>query len=236
MNLIFLTLLAGLSFVNALPQPQAASVTIFQFESTSSGINPTSISGTEWADPIGTASGGSNTTFLIENVFTATGLVLNGGSTQISTATSTDFITLVVSASGWIQSNFPTTTSAGSTQLGGGTDCHFTSSTSGECVQEEVIDDGSTSTRTVTGNAITLVLPISTGALPGSPNSQSTQQITVTTLPLSPSNIGSTSATSASVSATSNAAWSMRASAGNMGSLGSFVLPGILLGAATVLA
>ncbi|KIK52426.1 hypothetical protein GYMLUDRAFT_49929 [Collybiopsis luxurians FD-317 M1] len=231
MNLVFLGLIWGISSVNALPQPQA-SVTLFQFEPSFSSA---SVLGTEWAQPIGTASGGSNTTFVLVNEITATGLVNTDGSAELITTTTTIFETVVVSASGWAESNFPTTTSAGSTQLGGGQDCHLTASTSGECVQEEVLDDGSTSTRTLTGEANTLVFAISTGTLPASQSTvtalSSNQQSTITAV----SSAGSGSGTPASTTS-SNAALSLRARGFNdrSGVAVSVILGGIMLGATAV--
>lgn len=144
--------------------------------------------------------------------------------------------TVVVSASGWVQSNFPTTTAAGSTQLGGGLDCHFTASASGECVEEEVLDDGSTSTRTLSGDVITQIFPISTGTLPSgagvvastSGNSQSTITAVSTT---SSSGQTTTSTSSSSTSASSNASLSDK---GLGVGLLTVVVSGMIFGASSV--
>lgn len=148
----------------------------------------------------------------------------------------------MVSASGWAQSNFPTSTAADSTQLGGGVDCFFTASASGECVQEEVLDDGSTSTRTLTGAVTTDVFAISTGTLPStapttvsqstvSTLSTSVQQSTVTALSTTPS-----STTSAPTSATSNAATSrMMHSGGKWSMVAVAAVGGMMIGASTLL-
>ncbi|KAJ4470213.1 hypothetical protein J3R30DRAFT_3408741 [Lentinula aciculospora] len=89
----------------------------------------------EWAQPLGTASDGSETTFEGVDV-SVVSVPVSTGATELT----------AVSATG----------------IGRGLDCHFTASSSGECVQEEVLDDGSTATRTLTGNAITKIFPIST--------------------------------------------------------------------------
>ena len=104
MNLVFLGLLWVISaafsspfetrflrcypgFVDALPQPQA-SVTLFEFEpSVSSGP----ILGTEWAQPIGTAGDGSNTTFVLVDEISTSGLVMTDGSAELITTTVTNF-------------------------------------------------------------------------------------------------------------------------------------------------
>ncbi|KAE9384305.1 hypothetical protein BT96DRAFT_982328 [Gymnopus androsaceus JB14] len=146
--------------ITALPQ---ASLTLYEFEPVAG-----TVIGTEFAVPLGTASDGSDTTFLIENIFTTSGLVLVGSSTEVSTATITASETIVVFANDWFQSNFPTSTTAGSTQLGGSVDCFFTTPESGTCLLEEVLDDGTTSTETFTGAPITKVMAISTRTLASS--------------------------------------------------------------------
>ncbi|KAF9074311.1 hypothetical protein BDP27DRAFT_1416200 [Rhodocollybia butyracea] len=143
-----------LIFGFAAARPQA-SVTLPEFIPTTSGQNPTSVIGTEWAQPIGTASDGSATTFILENPFTETGLV---GTGVLTTVTTTGIETVVVSASGWEE------TITG-TSLPGGVHCFFTASSSGECDQMQVLDDGTTSTVTLTGDEITKVLPV-TALLP----------------------------------------------------------------------
>jgi len=240
-----LGLVSVLSLVTAHPQlqPRASSVTLYEFEPVASGVNPTSIDGTEWAQPIGTASDGSVTTFIVENVFTTSGLVSVSGAIGLSTVTETGILTADVSASGWGYSNFPSTTS-GSTQLGGELQCAFTASTSGECILEEVLDDGTTSTITLTGDAITQVLPISTGTLPsgGAGNSiitSSPGQSTVTALPTTaqqstvtaPPTANPSSAASTSASASSNAASALRAGFDGLISEVIAVAGGLTLGA-----
>ncbi|KAJ3821892.1 hypothetical protein F5880DRAFT_753959 [Lentinula raphanica] len=203
--------------------PQQASVSLYEFLSVAPGSNPTAVVGIEWAQPIGTASDGSRTTFIVENVF-PTSVLVSSGATELTALSVTGIgehrsisfssfssfstsasETVVVSASGWAESNFPTTTAAGSTQLGGGLDCHFTASDSGECVEEEVLNDGSTSTRTLTGDVITQVLPISTGTLPSgvgvtTSNQQSTITAVTTTSSVSQSTITALSSTSSTAS------------------------------------
>ncbi|KAJ3727408.1 hypothetical protein EV361DRAFT_949989 [Lentinula raphanica] len=184
--------------------PQQASVSLYEFLSVAPGSNPTAVVGIEWAQPIGTASDGSRTTFIVENVF-PTSVLVSSGATELTALSVTGIETVVVSASGWAESNFPTTTAAGSTQLGGGLDCHFTASDSGECVEEEVLNDGSTSTRTLTGDVITQVLPISTGTLPSgvgvtTSNQQSTVTAVTTTSSVSQSTITALSSTSSTAS------------------------------------
>ncbi|KAJ4480864.1 hypothetical protein J3R30DRAFT_3403170 [Lentinula aciculospora] len=194
--------------------PQQASVSLFEFESVPAGVNPTAVIGTEWAQPIGTASDGSRTTFVVEDVV-ATSIPVSSGATELTAVTITGIETIVVSASGWAQSNFPTTTAAGSTQLGGGLDCHFTASSSGECVEEEVLDDGTTSTRTLTGDVITQLLPISTGTLPSGigASTSGSQRSTVTSVSATSSGVRSTiTALSTSSSSSSAAATSTSAS------------------------
>lgn len=71
----------SIGFVAALPQ---ASVTLWEFEPVLG-----SVIGTEWAEPIGTASDGSVTTFVLADVVTLTGLTLVGSETVTSTATVT---------------------------------------------------------------------------------------------------------------------------------------------------
>ncbi|KIK53552.1 hypothetical protein GYMLUDRAFT_77420 [Collybiopsis luxurians FD-317 M1] len=149
MNLVFWSLLWSLSLVNALPQPQA-SVTLFTF---APGITSIYIPGTEWAQPVGTASDGLVTTFVLVNVVSVTGLLMTGGSIELTTSTTTISETVAVSASGWV---------ATAGLRDGVTDCHFTASTSGECL-EQIIHQ--TWTNTWTGSAFPLVLPISTGTV-----------------------------------------------------------------------
>ncbi|KAJ3981057.1 hypothetical protein F5890DRAFT_1537973 [Lentinula detonsa] len=213
LTIIFMALLLGFDSTHALPQQ--ASVSLFEFMSVVSGSNPTAVIGTEWAQPLGTASDGSQTTFIVEDVYT-TSVPVSSGATELTAIPVTGIETIVVSASGWAQSNFPTTTAAGSLQLGGGVDCHFTASASGECVEEEVLDDGSTSTRTLTGDVITQILPISTGTLPvgvgatTTSNAQSTITAVSQTSPTSRSTItalsssGSSSASGSSASTTTS--------------------------------
>ncbi|KAJ3835071.1 hypothetical protein F5878DRAFT_328492 [Lentinula raphanica] len=179
--------------------PQQASVSLYEFLSVAPGSNPTAVVGIEWAQPIGTASDGSRTTFIVENVF-PTSVLVSSGATELTALSVTGIETVVVSASGWAESN-----AAGSTQLGGGLDCHFTASDSGECVEEEVLNDGSTSTRTLTGDVITQVLPISTGTLPSgvgvtTSNQQSTITAVTTTSSVSQSTITALSSTSSTAS------------------------------------
>ncbi|KAF9074323.1 hypothetical protein BDP27DRAFT_1316882 [Rhodocollybia butyracea] len=144
MSSSLLGLLSVFGFVAALPQ---ASVTLPEFIPTTSGQNPTAVVGTEWAQPIGTASDGSATTFIVENVFTETGLV---GTGVLTTVTTTGIETVAVSASGWEQDNFFSTITG--TILPGGVHCFFTASSSGECDKVQVADDGTTATMTLTGD------------------------------------------------------------------------------------
>ncbi|KAJ3880434.1 hypothetical protein F5051DRAFT_160105 [Lentinula edodes] len=233
-NVVMIFLGLALKFGSICALPQQASVSLFEFLPAGES---TTVVGTEWAQPIGTASDGSETTFILENVVTASGLVSTSGATLLTTVTATGIETVVVSASGWVQSNFPTTTAAGSTRLGGGLDCHFTASASGECVEEQVDDDGSTTTRTLSGDVITQIFPISTGTLPSgagvaassSGNSQSTITAVSTT---SSSGQTTTSTSSSSTSASSNASLSAHKGLG-VGLL-TVVVSGMIFGASSV--
>jgi len=215
-------LVSVLGFVTALPQ---ASVTLWEFEPALG-----SVIGTEWAEPIGTASDGSVTTFIVADVVTLIGLTLVGSETITSTAAVTGIETVMVSASGWAE----TGTSSG-TSLGGAIDCFFTSSSSGECVREEVLDDGSTSTQTITGSGLASVLAISTGILPTATPATTAgfSQMTISSIPTPTP--PPTSAVSPTTS--SNAALSMHMMnskrSWNMGALA--VVGGIVLGVTTLL-
>ncbi|KAJ3933361.1 MAG: hypothetical protein NXY57DRAFT_999070 [Lentinula lateritia] len=243
--------------------PQQASVTLFEF--LPSGESNNIVQGTEWAQPIGTASDGSETTFIVENIQSTSGLVSSNGAIVLTTVTETAIETIVVSASGWAESNFPTTTAADSSQLGGGLDCHFTASAGGECVEEEVLDDGSTSTRTLSGGVTAEILAISTGTLPSgvgvsaitSDSQQSTitvvsttssnQQSTITVVSTTSSNVQSTitflssssSSTSASTLGSPSASVSSNTSSSVHKRLGTGILAvivgGIMLGASATL-
>lgn len=147
--------------------------------------------------------------------------------------------TVVVSASGWAQTGV-----ASGTVLAGGIDCSFTDSISGECVEEEVLDDGSTSTRTLTGSAFPFTLAISTGTLPSGAGvtATSASQSTVSSLSSSQSTIStistptSTSTSAASPATSSNAASSMHMilkGNWNMGALAA--VGGMVFGASTLL-
>ncbi|GAW09869.1 hypothetical protein LENED_012076 [Lentinula edodes] len=229
--------------------PQQASVSLFEF--LPSGESNNVVQGTEWAQPIGTASDGSETTFIVENIQSTSGLVSSNGAIVLTTVTETAIETIVVSASGWAESNFPTTTAADSSQLGGGLDCHFTASASGECVEEEVLDDGSTSTRTLSGSVTAEILAISTGTLPSgvgvSAITYGSQQSTITVVSTTSSNVQSTitflspssSSTSASTLGSPSASASSNTSSSVHKGLGTGILAvivgGIMLGASAAL-
>lgn len=66
--------------------PQQASVSLFEFLPNG---DANTVVGTEWAQPIGTASDGSETTFILENVITASGLVSTSGAILLTTVTTT---------------------------------------------------------------------------------------------------------------------------------------------------
>ncbi|KAF9074308.1 hypothetical protein BDP27DRAFT_1416197 [Rhodocollybia butyracea] len=180
MVLIFILfpLVPFFEFVAGHPQllPRASSVTIFAIEPVISGVNPTFVDGTEWVQPIGTSSDGSVTTFILENVVTTSDLETVSGSTVLTIATETGSDTIAVSASGYAYSYFTTPTAGGAAQLGGEIRCFVTAAVSGECIEEEVLDDGMTATTTVTGDAITKVLAISTVTTP-SITQQSTSSV-----------------------------------------------------------
>ncbi|KAJ3874628.1 hypothetical protein F5051DRAFT_416294 [Lentinula edodes] len=229
--------------------PQQSSVTLFEF--LPSGESNDAVQGTEWAQPFGTASDGSETTFIVENIQSTSGLVSSNGAIVLTTVTETAIETIVVSASGWAESNFPTTTAADSSQLGGGLDCHFTASASGECVEEEVLDDGSTSTRTLSGGVTAQILAISTGTLPSgvgvSAITSGSQQSTITVVSTTSSNVQSTitllSSSSSSTSASTLGSPSASASSNTSSSVHkgldtgilAVIVGGIMLGASAAL-
>lgn len=139
--------------------------------------------------------------------------------------------TVMVSASGWSR-----TGTASGTLLAGDLNCFFTSSTSGECVAREVLDDGSTSTQTITGSAMASVLAISTGTLPTGPPATTAgfSQMTISSLPTAtPPATSAASPTTSSNAALSMHMMNSKGCHWNMGTLA--VIGGIVLGVTTLL-
>jgi len=225
-------LISVVGSVAALPQ---ASVTLWDF-----GISSGTVFGTEWAEPIGTASDGSVTTFIIENV--QSGIL---SSSIITTETFGE--TVMVSASGWDRIGPVTNIDGATTVIVTGVQCSFTDSTSGVCVEEGNLNNGPALTETTTGPASAMTFAISTGVLPGAtttavgqttvsvlPTTSSFSQSTFTTVPTpTTASPGSTPVNSSTTS--SNVASSMRVMKGrwNVGALAA--VGGMLLGTSILL-
>ncbi|KAJ3901638.1 hypothetical protein F5879DRAFT_967511 [Lentinula edodes] len=84
-NVVTICLGLALEFGCISALPQQASVSLFEF--LPSGESNNVVQGTECAQPIGTASDGSETTFIVENIQSTSGLVSSNGAIVLTTVT-----------------------------------------------------------------------------------------------------------------------------------------------------